>query len=133
MTSVKELNNVFDYKKAITTKFDNVLKRFQQDENSNIKTIDSGTKLIIFTQNVLIEGEINHFNKEEDEKYLFAEGLKELGSSLAELPERMNAVNLTGPLHLIEVTISPLGNPEQKHKLKEMILFTDQILGLTIK
>jgi hypothetical protein len=45
----------------------------------------------------------------------------------------MEAVNLTGPLHLKKVTISPLTNPTEKRMLNEMVLFTDQILGLSIK
>lgn len=133
MASVKELNDVFDYKKAITTTFDSVLRELVNDEGKNIRTIKPDSKLLIITQNAYIEGEINHFDQEEAETYFFSEALNELVKRLNELPDRMEAANLTGPLHLKEVTISPLTNPAEKRKLNEMVLFTDQILGLTIK
>lgn len=132
MASVKELNDVFDYKKAITTTFDRVLRELVNDEGKNIRSIKPDSKLLIITQNAYIEGEINHFD-EEAETYFFSEALNELGKRLNELPQRMEAVNLTGPLHLKEVIISPLTNPAEKRNLNEMVLFTDQILGLTIK
>ncbi|WNB91534.1 hypothetical protein [Bacillus sp. NEB1478] len=132
MASVKELNNVFDYKKAITTMMDDFLMELIID-GKNERTLKPDSKLLIITQNAYIEGTINHFDKVDDEGYFFSQGLKELEKRLSGLPEKLEAINLTGPLHLKEVTISPMTNPGENRKLSEMLLFTDQILGITIK
>ncbi|MFC0237097.1 hypothetical protein [Fictibacillus phosphorivorans] len=134
MINVKELNHVFDYKKAITTTFDDVLHKFTKDYDGSIKTIGPDSQLLIITQNAYIQGKINHFTHEEEEnnKYFFSEGLTELGSRLESLPETMTALNVTAPLHLKDVTISPILNPDQQRQLDEMVLFTDQIVGLSI-
>jgi translation initiation factor 2 gamma subunit (eIF-2gamma) len=71
MASVKELNDVFDYKKAITTTFDSVLRELVNDEGKKIRTIKPDSKLLIIIQNAYVEGEINHFNEDEAESYFF--------------------------------------------------------------
>ncbi|UFT98403.1 hypothetical protein KO561_14505 [Radiobacillus kanasensis] len=132
MLKLDELNKAMDYKKAMITHLFDLKKQLDLGENPIQDIVNQVGKLVIHTHSATIEGDINLFDSEEDEKTFIDFGLDDFGKEMKGLPSEFIASNITGPIHIKDAIIKPLSNPEKIQKVSEMLVFSDQIVGVSI-
>lgn len=132
MLKLKDLNLAMDHKKALTTHMVELKKKLDNGELTEQEVLNKRGKLVIFTQSTMIEGQVNLFDQESKKPTFFEYGLEDLEGGLDDLPPEMTAFNVSGPIHIKHAIIKSLTNGETT-MLDEMILFSDQIMGLGFK
>ncbi len=132
MLKIKDMNKAMDYKKAIITHLVDLKNQIEKGIINDLDILNRDFDLIIHTHNSIIKGTVNLFESEEEKRTFLDYGLNELGKELEELPGDMTAFNVTGPIHIKGVKITTLSNPERETLVDEMIVFSDQVLGISV-
>ncbi|MFQ3544203.1 hypothetical protein Q7A53_08950 [Halobacillus rhizosphaerae] len=132
MWKIKNLNNALDYKKAMTTHLADLKDKLSNGEIAEDDIKNKEGKLLIHTHTSIIEGSINLFQSDEHKQTFIEYGLAQFEEELAELSDDMNAFNVSAPIHIKNAIIKPFSNPEVKTKMSEMIVYSDQVVGISI-
>lgn len=130
------MESAYDHKKAILTVFQALIEEIREGAVEDA-WIDPKKRMKLLTQNAIIEATINiDFETDYDEGTkninIYKHGLSHLQQQLSNLPDDLEAINLSAPLHLQNAVLYPLSNPGIKHEIGEMFLFSDQIVGVTV-
>ncbi|QDP41131.1 hypothetical protein [Radiobacillus deserti] len=130
---MKQLQQAMDYKKAMITHFADLKEQLHNGEITNEAIANKSGRLIIHTPSAMLEGKVNLFDTEEQlERSFFEFGLDEFGKELEQLSPEMHGFNITAPIHMKDVTIRPLSNPNECTNMNEMVVFSNQIVGMSI-
>ncbi len=132
MLRLENLNLAMDYKKAIVTHLADLKKQLDEGHLSEKEISNRIGKLHIHTHTSMIEGEVNFFDGDERIRSFFEYGLDQFEEELIGLTPDMLASNVTGPIHIKKVRLRSLANPATVVEMDEMIVFSDQIVGLSI-
>ncbi|MEI5906329.1 hypothetical protein WAK64_04585 [Bacillus spongiae] len=132
MLELKNINKAMDYKKAMVTHLADLKKQFDRGEITEEEIINKEGNIVILTHTNLLEGTINLFETEEKRKTFLEFGLDDFSDELNKIPSDMMAFHVTGPIHLKDVTIRSFSNLDSSIKMSEMIIFSDQVVGVSI-
>jgi len=106
-------------------------------------TIDENTTLKILMTFGTIEGNVindSHeelIEKEDYSSMLYSLSIKGVDSNIASFEkeigeENIKVINYTGKLLLSNVTLIPYANPQTKFTYERLLIFSDQIVGVTV-
>ena len=106
-------------------------------------TIDENTTLKILMTFGTIEGNVindSHeelIEKEDYSSMLYSLSIKGVDSNIASFEkeigeENIKVINYTGKLLLSNVTLIPYANPQHKFTYERLLIFSDQIVGVTV-
>ncbi|WP_201715826.1 hypothetical protein [Rossellomorea arthrocnemi] len=132
MLKLENINKAMDYKKAIITHLADLKQQFEEGVIAEPEITNKRGRIQVLTQTNMIEGEINFLDVEEEEKTFLEFGLERFGEELKELAPDMMASNVTGPIHIKNVRLKSFANPDSIIMMDEMIVFSDQVVGLSI-
>lgn len=136
----KLIDNRTDLKSLTFQCLSSGLDILKSDKTGNI-SIDSETNVIVITNFGTVEGTLIDFNKSTDNpnkafvNALFEKVFEVRNERIIELEnenDQFRLINDTDSLTLENVTITPYANSNNKFNLGELILFSDQIVGLSI-
>lgn len=136
----KLLDNRTDLKSLTFQCLSTALDILKSDEIGNI-SIDSDTNVIVVTNFGTVEGTLIDSSKSTDNpnknfvNNLLAEVFEARNGRIIQLEnenDQFRLINDTDSLTLENVTITPYANSNNKFNLGELILFSDQIVGLSI-
>ncbi|MGG0727278.1 hypothetical protein [Bacillus paramycoides] len=138
-TKIPELlKNSIDLKKATVDSFCHTIDALKSSEQDGL-SIDLATKLIFFTNFGMITGNLldSYLPKSDEEKMIerFHEGVfmfrdSQLNKSFDE-EDITEILNKTGCIALTNVEVSYHANPSNVQMLPYLLLFSDQVVGLT--
>ncbi|WP_226673742.1 hypothetical protein [Rossellomorea aquimaris] len=132
MLKLQHIHKSMDYKKALITHLVDQKQQLDEGLIPEESIVLKQCSLQILTQTALIEGEVNLFDGDEEMQTFLEYGLDRFGEELLELPPEMRAANVTAPIHIKNVRFRSLAAPESIMEMHEMIVFSDQVVGLTI-
>ncbi|MCA1010590.1 hypothetical protein [Halobacillus halophilus] len=132
MGKLKNFKQALDYKKAMTTHLADLKDQHAKGLITEDRITNAEGKLFLHTQTAMIEGSINLFQAEETNRTFMEYGLAQFDEEMGELSGELDAYNVSAPIHLKDVTIQPLANPEVKTSMSEMMVYSDQVVGLSI-
>ncbi|MCA1058850.1 hypothetical protein LCL96_07885 [Rossellomorea aquimaris] len=132
MMKLETIQNAMDYKKAVITHLFDLKQQIEKGEDSDGVISSPKCTIQVLTQSAMIEGEINLFENEEQKKTFMEYGLGRFEEELNELPPELVASNVTAPIHMKDVRLKSLSAPESITEMDEMIVFSDQIVGMAI-
>ncbi|WRP04539.1 hypothetical protein U9J35_11475 [Rossellomorea aquimaris] len=132
MLMLENMNKAMDYKKAIVTHLADLKQQFDEGLITDEVTSNKQGRIQILTQAAMIEGVVNFFDSDEEMKTFLEYGLDRFGEELLELSSDMMASNVTGPIHIKNVRLKSLANPDSIIEMDEMIVFSDHVVGLSI-
>lgn len=133
------LKSSIDFKKMTVMTFFDAIERMKKGEIEGV-TIGSKTALRVITNFGLIEGKAVFLDASGKQSapvdtlyFALLQGADILMSDLeADItPENLRTINQTGRLLLKDVIITPFSSPQNKFSLERLLIFTDQIVGIT--
>ncbi|PFA67110.1 hypothetical protein CN378_12095 [Bacillus sp. AFS015802] len=132
MLKLENMSIAMDYKKAIITHLADLNQQFEEGLiPKEVLSKKMGT-IHILTQTAMIEGQVNFFDSDEKRNTFLEYGLDLFAEELNKLSPDMMASNVTGPIHIKNVRLRSLGNPDTIIEMDEMIVFSDQVVGVSI-
>ncbi|MGE6752819.1 hypothetical protein ACQKFO_05195 [Rossellomorea sp. NPDC071047] len=132
MLKLENINKAMDYKKAIITHLADQKQQFDEGLIHEEVISNKQGMIQILTQTAMIEGEMNFFDGGEKMKTFLEYGLDRFGEELQELSPDMMATNVTGPIHIKNVRFKSISARDSIIEMDEMIIFSDQVVGIAI-
>lgn len=138
------ITNSIDFKKILVFGIFNLIQRIKDGKVEDV-SMGKNTSVSVMTNFGLVSGRVMLFDNESEKEIIdtrdfgslfYLETVKSVDKVMANLedkigPETIKVINQTGRLMLADVTITPFANPQNKYKLARLLLFTDQIVGIT--
>lgn len=136
--------NSIDFKKTVINYFFQMVNAIKNGEIEGV-TFGEKNTVRILTNFGLIEGKVINFDEEGMEQItaekdfasiFYSAAIKGADMSMAKYEDeigsdKLKVVNQTGRLVLADAVVSPYANPQNKFSISRLLVFTDQIVGIT--
>lgn len=137
------MQNGIDFKKAVASYFYGMIDMAKNGELDGI-TIGEKTNVKILTNFGTIDGRAIYFDEASEGKmatddsasFLYASVIKAVDMTMADQEakigsDNLRVINQTGRLVLADAVVTPYANPSFKFNYTRLLVFTDQIVGIT--
>ena len=138
------MQNSIDFKKIVISYIFEMIDALKKGELESL-SIGEKTTVRILTNFGIVEGKVINFDEESEKEILneknnpsalYAIANRGVGMTMADYEAKIGSDNLrvtnhTGRLVLTDAVVMPYANPQGKFNISRMLIFTDQIVGIT--
>lgn len=138
------MRNSIDFKKSIATSIFSLIQDMREGKFEGV-SLGPNTTAAVITNFGLVRGKVVLFDNESEkgiyenhdyDSLIYMQAIKTLDESMANFEtevgsESVKLVNYTGRLVLADAVVTPYANPQSSFNFSRLLLFTDQIVGIT--